>query len=98
MSLASFSPFKRETDQKEQDKREVLEAMRQTRVDLRNARAAFNIACEPELVEAAVFELNALQARYAYFLRLAKELQCERKENEAFRYEPRPGERQFTGK
>ena len=68
-----------------------MEAMRKTRDDLRAARAAFNNACEPELVEAAVYEINALQARYAYFLRQARELQCERKENEAFLMAPLPG-------
>ena len=84
MALTAFPFFKKHSDALEEDKRDIIEAMRQTRTDLRNARAAFNNACEPELVEAAVYEINALQARYAYFLRLAKERQCEQKENEAF--------------
>ncbi len=59
------------------ERQEILEAMRQTREELHWARACFNDAKEPELVEACVFEMNALQARYSYLLRLAKEMQFE---------------------
>ena len=100
--MDAFPLFKKKRDKQdkhiEQDKRDIIEAMRQTRADLRNARAAFNNACEPELVEAAVYEINALQARYAYYLRMARELKCERKENEAFHPVPLFGDRQLTGK
>ncbi len=77
--------FKKTESESEREKREILEAMRRTREELRMARAFFNDACEPELVEASVYEINSLQARYAYFLRLARELKCEQKENEEFR-------------
>ena len=33
----------------------------------------FNYACEPELIEASIFEINALKAKYDYLLRCVKE-------------------------
>ncbi|MCL1820636.1 MAG: DUF2508 family protein [Oscillospiraceae bacterium] len=50
--------------------RELLEQIRLTRLQ-------FDQALEPELIEAYVFELNALQAKYNYFLRLAREMELE---------------------
>ena len=57
----------------EKERREALEGLRETADGLALARDKFNNAAEPELVEACVYEINALQARYAYFLRLARE-------------------------
>ena len=70
---------KRQEEEAQQEKREILEALQTIRQDLRCARNQFNNANDPELVEACVYEINALQARYAYFLRLARE----KKVNEA---------------
>jgi len=40
---------------------------------LRRAYERFDFACEAELVEASVYEINALKARYNYLIRRAKE-------------------------
>lgn len=40
---------------------------------LKEAYERFNYACEPELVEACIFEINALKAKYDYLLRCVKE-------------------------
>ena len=40
---------------------------------LKEAYDRFNYACEPELIEASIFEINALKAKYDYFLRCIKE-------------------------
>lgn len=85
MALVAFPFFKKTESDAEREKREILVSLRQTREELRLARAYFNDACEPELIEASVYQINALQAQYAFFLRLAKELKCEQKEKEAFR-------------
>lgn len=89
MPMAALPFFRRAESDRDREKREILEAMRQTREELRQARAFFNDAREPELVEASVYEINALQARYAYFLRLAKELKCEEAAGGAFRPPPK---------
>jgi hypothetical protein len=51
----------------------LTEDLRATRLALRQTRGRFNIACDPMLVEEAVFELMALQARHAYLLCQIKE-------------------------
>ncbi len=43
------------------------------RLALRQAEGKFNAASDPQLVEAAVFEIKSLQARHAYLLRSIKE-------------------------
>ena len=40
---------------------------------LREAYEKFNYVSEPELVEASVYEISALKARYSYLLRQVKE-------------------------
>jgi hypothetical protein len=57
-----------------EERRAVLESLEKTQTLLKHAHTDFNRVHEPELVEAAVYEINALQARYAYLLRRAKEL------------------------
>ena len=44
-----------------------------TRFALAQAYVRFDNTTEPELVDACIFELNALQSRYNYLLRLVKE-------------------------
>ncbi|MDR0382286.1 MAG: YaaL family protein [Oscillospiraceae bacterium] len=77
-------------EQEKQEQWEVLEAMRRTRQELCQARLNFNDARAPELVEASVYEINALQARYAYYLRLAREMRCEEPQGLVFRSVRRP--------
>ena len=43
------------------------------RAELTGARRRFDQAREPELVEASIFEINALQARCAWLLRQIRE-------------------------
>ncbi len=83
MPNTASSSFKKK--EQEQEKQELLESLRQTREELRWARNAFNNAVEPELVEACVYEINALQARYAYFLRQAREQKAEEGAGSIFR-------------
>lgn len=47
--------------------------LRDTAQALRRAYERFNYACEPELVESCVYEINALQARYNYLIRLTRQ-------------------------
>ena len=43
------------------------------RFALAQAYTRFDNTTEPELVDACIFEINALQSRYSYLLRLIKE-------------------------
>ena len=53
---------------------ELFTELSDTRFALAQAYTRFDNTTEPELVDACIFELNALQSRYDYLLRLVKEL------------------------
>ena len=55
-------------------KEELTEELRLTAQALRGAYDKFNFVTEPELVEAAIFEIRSLNARYSYLIRRVKEL------------------------
>ena len=55
------------------DMQQQIKMLRQTKQDLDAARTRFDMATQPELIEQCVYEINALQARYAYFLRVVRE-------------------------
>ena len=50
-------------------------SLQETRQRLAQARAGFNAAQDGELVESYIYEINALQSRYAYLLRQRKALE-----------------------
>ena len=62
------------TVQKEQQ--EIKHALDHTRTLINQAYGGFNSTCDSDLIESYVFEINALQARYNYLLRRAKELEA----------------------
>ena len=53
--------------------KELRQELDQINRQLKDAYDRFNYACEPELVEASIFEINALKAKYDYLLRCVKE-------------------------
>lgn len=54
------------------------QGLHQTRVQMNQAYSNFNSTGDSDLIESYVFELNALEARYAYLLRRVKELEQKR--------------------
>lgn len=60
--------------QKEEERRQLMEGMKQTRDQLNYAYSQFNLYCDPDLIDACVYEINALQSRYSYFVRQVKQL------------------------
>ena len=69
-----FSLRRRESE-REGTRRVLLEGLSQTRALIAQAYQGFNDACDPDLIESYVFEINALQYRYTYLLRQVKELE-----------------------
>lgn len=59
----------------ETERRQLLEGMAQTRLELNQAYAQFNAHSDPDLVESCVFTINALRSRYSYFVRQMKQLE-----------------------
>lgn len=64
--------MKRRNDASRSATAELQRELQDTAQALRRAYERFNYVCDPELVESCVFEINALQAKYNYLLRLAK--------------------------
>ena len=58
---------------REDTMQELFNELGDMRAALEDAYMRFNMTSEPELVDACIFELNALQSRYNYLLRLVKE-------------------------
>lgn len=69
-------PFRRgRTSAREEEKRQLQDCLEEVRRCLNQAYAAFNMADDADWIEACVFEINALQARYNYLLKQAKWLE-----------------------
>lgn len=62
---------------REGELRALKEGLERTRVLINQAYAGFNGTDDPDLIESYVFEINSLQARYAYLLRRVKGLERE---------------------
>ena len=60
---------------REAERRELMSSLATTRTQINQAYGGFNSASDSDLIESYVFEINALQARYNYLLRRAKELE-----------------------
>ena len=58
----------------EQARRELMDSLSRTRVQLRQAYGGFNTARDQDLIESYVYEINSLHARFNYLLRQVKEL------------------------
>jgi hypothetical protein len=76
-SVRTFPFFHRSARREEEERRALLEGMRQTRTSIHQAYVGFNTAHDPDLIESYVFEINALQARYSYLLRQVRALEPE---------------------
>ena len=72
---------RRALEQARQEERQLLlEGMQATRAQLNHAYAQFNFYSDPDLVDACVYEINALQSRYSYFVRQMKQLEAAARE------------------
>ena len=58
----------------DEERRQLMEGMKQTRDQLNFAYAQFNTYTDPDLVDACVYEINALQSRYSYYVRQMKQM------------------------
>lgn len=69
---------RRELSPEEEERRQLMESMAQTRTQLNQAYAQFNVQSDPDLVDSCVYEINALRSRYSYFVRQVKRLDAAR--------------------
>lgn len=54
---------------------ELKTSLQETQTALSRAYTAFDYACDPELTEACIYEIQALQARMNYLVRRIKEFE-----------------------
>lgn len=61
----------------------VISAIRQVCVSIDAAQNRFEQETDPDLIEASVYELQSLRARYRYLLRIARNegISCEEKKH-----------------
>lgn len=78
MAEAVRSSRRKELARQEEERRQLMEGMRETRSQLNCAYAQFNAYSDPDLVDSCVYQINALQSRYSYFLRQMKLLDAAR--------------------
>lgn len=58
---------------KEDPEQQLRERIVDLRREIDTARNAFEYQCDNDLIDANIFELNSLMAKYKYLIRLAKE-------------------------
>lgn len=68
---------KKRTETQTNQERQLQQELCSTGLELKAAYDKFNYVSEPELVEACVYEISALKARYNYLLRCIKECRGE---------------------
>lgn len=71
---------RRRLSPEEECRRQLLEGMAATRRQLNQAYRSFNTYSDPDLVDSCVYEINALQSRYSYLVRMVKALELERED------------------
>ena len=76
MAEATRTSRRRKSAQWEEERRQLMEGMRETRAQLNYAYAQFNFYSDPDLVDACVYEINALQSKYSYYVRQVKQLEA----------------------
>ncbi len=66
--------FRRQENEAEEERYALIEELNRTQTAIQQTYIQFNSTDDPDLIEAAVFELKAHQSRYSYFLRRLKAL------------------------
>ena len=59
--------------EKEKDKQKLIREIRRAQIDVETAEHFFQFVSDPELVDVALYELEAKKSKYRYLLRMAKE-------------------------
>lgn len=78
MTEARRERRRRSGQPEEDERRQLMEGMAQTKVELSRAYAQFNSHSDPDLIDSCVYTINALRSRYSYFVRRIKLLDGEK--------------------
>lgn len=58
---------------KDKDKEKIIKEIRRAQMDVSTAENFFQVVTDPELIDVAIYELEAKKSRYQYLLKVAKE-------------------------
>ena len=72
-NLNARKQFRMTAREKQQENQRLLGEYYDTLIQLRQVRAAFQQVTDPDLINACVYEMNALQQRYSYLLQRIKD-------------------------
>ena len=64
---------------------ELFDELEHTKRMLNNAKLSFDNCSHPQLIEASIYEINAISARYNYLLGRAKELNLAKSKGHALK-------------
>lgn len=65
--------FKRNLDEREIERRAVLKALMQARHEMDVALSCFQESTDPEVIDHAIFLMEAAKKKYSYFLKKARQ-------------------------
>ena len=73
MSLGGYNRSAKKKIEKELEKENIIKEIKKAQADVITAEKFFQLVSEPELVDVAIYNLEAKKSRYRYLIKIAKE-------------------------
>ena len=73
MSLGGYNMRTKRNIEKELEKEHIIKEIKKAKTDVETAEKFFQFVNEPELVDVAIYNLEAKKSRYRYLIKIAKE-------------------------
>ncbi|MBO3446168.1 DUF2508 family protein [Clostridium sp. CCUG 7971] len=64
---------KRNKIDKDKEKQKIMKEIKRAQVEVKTAEHFFQFVSDPELVDVAIYDLEAKKSKYRYLIRMAKE-------------------------
>lgn len=58
---------------KDREKEKIIKEIRKAQLDVKTAENFFQVVVDPELIDVAIYELEAKKSKYQYLIKIAKE-------------------------
>ena len=82
MSLGGYNMSTKKKIEKELEKENIIKEIKKAQTDVAVAEKFFQFVSDPELVDVAIYNLEAKKSRYRYLIKIAKEKGIEQLELE----------------
>ncbi len=67
--------MKKKKDNLWKARQELLREIEEIKLSLETAHSNFDNACDPDLVDSCIYEMNAIQYKYKYLLRQVRKME-----------------------